>query len=1109
MQKTNTIHTHREEDLALTIVSQSPTPLLSFPALPGTLALYEGHTDDEDRDEEGVPALWATQGSPRGPKRPAPSKTASAEASPWPKARCVLSHMQEDADPEPNMPDRYHIPLQPAGNPQNPQGTPPGHPHHGRGARGGEGRGDPTSPTSTEAEEEEEEEEEGTTSTKKHQHAPTPPQHTQNTQNPHTQHPDTRTQRAEHAHSTNNTPTNHTHNPPHHGPPHGPPHGPTEGWDGGSHDHTHNPTTPATWSPWDWVEWLEPAWAMRAADAAAEQRGEWQQELATWQQAVEKQFQHMAANLRGEWRNELTEMQKEMDARQQRLGAHLHAQMEQQIATEADALRKDVTAAWQEQLAEHRVHMQTQIQALHDEVRQLHVKVERNAAEIAAEVHTREQQVMQVTQMMVQHAAHMEMRTSPPTPPSKAAPASPTTTPTQGLAEMVTLRMELEFARIRGDMDAKIVDVQARVNELQRVKEEMETIKQQMKGKSSTSEVEKNMAEVQLQLHVQAERATATSNQLVREVQVIMDKVQKDIVMDRRNVNRMLKQIKAEVDGTRVGQAVQVPVAAPVVPHMPWGPAESSTQQAVHEPAVVQPGPVHVHQAQNVMATAFAQVPTAGVWTVRPELRLRRNVNTTATAGVPPVPIFIGHGAQEQVHPVASAAIHSITATVAPVAAATAALPTAAFLPMGVTQALMGKEPGKFAGTSDAWPQWRRRWLAYVKELEELHPALTSRQRLTLLRHWLDAATGETLEQELTDNPDVQYEAYWARLDLSFGAEDKETLRRQLKNIRLTTSGKVQEKEWREFAARTICLARQLGDVSDVEIGRLMLEKLPAHPWRRKLAEEAERRSNQGVLVMEGWPSNATVDEVEQLILVESGQRPVRVVRDGLKVRVQTQGEHHKEKVKMLFDRQQTQGGATITVAPEAVELTGAEIDKLMLRWLRIDTKISNNAPRDTNTESVNRFRGDHRRDFRGRIREVEAEEEEEENEEDVYDEVREIKAPGKQTETMSRRPTATTTPATGPPARDAGEGKGWWDHGRGWWDHNSQGKGWEQQGKGWEHPGKGKGKGKGEQQGKGKGKGKGAQEPGRGKGAGKGEGKGEHGRGGSGGRGEGGGRQE
>ena len=115
-----------------------------------------------------------------------------------------------------------------------------------------------------------------------------------------------------------------------------------------------------------------------------------QQELAKWQQAVEKQFQHMAANLRGEWRNELTEMQKEMDARQQRLGAHLHAQMEQQIATEADALRKDVTAAWQEQLAEHRVHMQTQIQALHDEVRELHVKVERNAAYIAAEVHTRE-----------------------------------------------------------------------------------------------------------------------------------------------------------------------------------------------------------------------------------------------------------------------------------------------------------------------------------------------------------------------------------------------------------------------------------------------------------------------------------------------------------------------------------------------------------------------------------------------------------------------------------------------------------------------------------------------------------------------------------------------
>jgi len=144
-------------------------------------------------------------------------------------------------------------------------------------------------------------------------------------------------------------------------------------------------------------------------------------------------------------------------------------------------------------------------------------------------------------------------------------------------------------------------------------------------------------------------------------------------------------------------------------------------------------------------------------------------------------------------------------------------------------------------GTSDGWPMWRRRWLTYIKEIEEIHTGITNRQRLALLRHWLDPATADILDNELQVDPELSYDMYWARLDLSFGAEDKEGLRRQLKSVRLATQGKVQEKEWREYAARVICLARQLGDVSDIEVGRLMLDKLPAHPWRRKLAEEAEK----------------------------------------------------------------------------------------------------------------------------------------------------------------------------------------------------------------------------------------------------------------------------
>jgi hypothetical protein len=286
----------------------------------------------------------------------------------------------------------------------------------------------------------------------------------------------------------------------------------------------------------------------------------------------------------------------------------------------------------------------------------------------------------------------------------------------------------------------------------------------------------------------------------------------------------------------------------------------------------------------------------------------------------------------------------------------------ATFLPLSISQALTGKEPGKFVGTSDGWAAWRRKWLLYLKEVEEMYNNISNRQRLALLRHWVDPATAETLDDELHRDPDMSYDMYWARLDLSFGAEDKEGLRRQLRALRLNHKGKVQEKEWREFAARALCLARQLGDVSETEIGRIMMDGLPVHPWRRKLAEEAEKRAHHGILVLDGLPMDATEEELDNLITLETGKKPFRVRRDGRKVRVTTADESHKETIKMVFDRQQLQGGATVTVAPEAVELSGEEVDKLMLRWLRIDAKINSGgerfggqAGRDTHTESYMR----------------------------------------------------------------------------------------------------------------------------------------------------------
>ena len=90
----------------------------------------------------------------------------------------------------------------------------------------------------------------------------------------------------------------------------------------------------------------------------------------------------------------------------------------------------------------------------------------------------------------------------------------------------------------------------------------------------------------------------------------------------------------------------------------------------------------------------------------------------------------------------------------------------------------------------------------YIEETQQLFPQLTGRQKLTLLRHWLDQASADDLDTELQVSPDVSFDSYWARLDLSFGAEDQEALRRQLRSLQLNTRGKLTEREWREFSSR-------------------------------------------------------------------------------------------------------------------------------------------------------------------------------------------------------------------------------------------------------------------------------------------------------------------
>ena len=440
----------------------------------------------------------------------------------------------------------------------------------------------------------------------------------------------------------------------------------------------------------------------------------------------------------------------------------------------------------------------------------------------------------------------------------------------------------------------------------------------------------------------------------------------------------------------------------------------SPTQRSTSPTPVAAPTPI-VEPQPTVQAPVM----------LRPGLLLKKSKASGGVAASNPVPIVVGvHATQAQPTAAApSTAVQIRQVGVAPVTTAASPqppIPTTAFLPLGVAQALVGKEPGRFSGTSDAWPTWRRKWLSYLKEVEEVHTGITNRQRLTMLRHWLDPSGAELLDHELQTAPDTEYESYWARIDLSYGAEDKESLRRQLKSQRLQTRGKVTERDWRDYATKVILLARQLGDIGDLEVGRLLSEGLPSHPWRRKLAEEAEKRSHHGTLVIDGLPSDVSEAEVVEMIRVETTRQPLRVSRSGARVKVTAVDDAHKEAIKIAFDRQQLACGANLAVAPEAGELTGDEVNALMLRWLRIDARVNSGGDRrDTNTESAMRQAYDpSRRRFQ---REVQVQDDGEDELTETEAEVAEVKGRERTKKPItSSQGGPPSAPATPPPPKAA-----------------------------------------------------------------------------------------
>ena len=267
--------------------------------------------------------------------------------------------------------------------------------------------------------------------------------------------------------------------------------------------------------------------------------------------------------------------------------------------------------------------------------------------------------------------------------------------------------------------------------------------------------------------------------------------------------------------------------------------------------------------------------------------------------------------------------------------------PSMQMLPPQLLDSVVGRHQGRYTGNAEDWPQWRRRWIPYLREVEGLWPGISDHQRLALLRSALDEAGQLMLEQAMEAAPDQTYEAYWANVDLESGAEDKEVLRRKLARLRVSHSGRLSEKACREFYAQASTLAMQIGDISDRELGCILTQAIPAHPFRRQLAQEEDRRKENGALLLDGLPEDFLPAEVEAMVFEETGARPISVKRMDRVVKVTPAGEDHRNAIKITYDRQRLAGGNLVKVSPDFAELGGRAVNDLMVRWLRVEQRVS------------------------------------------------------------------------------------------------------------------------------------------------------------------------
>ena len=401
--------------------------------------------------------------------------------------------------------------------------------------------------------------------------------------------------------------------------------------------------------------------------------------------------------------------------------------------------------------------------------------------------------------------------------------------------------------------------------------------------------------------------------------------------------------------------------------------------------------------------TPVSHNPTSGV-DVSSIPRVDRSRSRSAVRRQSGVPLVLAGGSiGTTATPSASASINEVR--IAPVGATVGGMVN--ILPVQLSSALLGVMPAKFSGEPEDWPEWKRRWLHFLENVEEAMPTVTGMQILTLFKGVLDEASLDKLEAEQIADPDVGYDEFFALVDLEFGGDNVANLRSKWYGLRLKHQGSVRISDWRRFSALFFKLMAMVGDATEEEAERLLLRALPVE-WRRKVEVEVDKRNNDGLLILEGLPSHLTKAQVQAFVTVETGVAP-KTVESGFGGRWRIKGadDHHRSAI-MQLSRQRLEGGSRLVVKQVEDRLKVRDIDQLMRRWLKVDERVSRAARGEPN-------RREDERKFQRFTREVVAEEEVEDESGDVH-QVARVEVPKSRPQATETHPRAT---------KDSSGGKG------------------------------------------------------------------------------------